>query len=84
MIILAGRSVTRNVQKKQYEGESWEDISIQQKMMIMSAKAIVAIGGIAYWLCYGMFKIKRGNIEMHEFVLVWVFLILYLTRDLFR
>lgn len=35
MIILAGRSVTRNVQKKQYEGESWEDISIQQKMMIM-------------------------------------------------
>ena len=42
MIILAGRSVTRNVQKKQYEGESWEDISIQQKMMIMSAKAIVA------------------------------------------
>jgi len=30
-------------------------------MMIMSAKAIVAIGGIAYWLCYGMFKIKRGN-----------------------
>ena len=26
----------------------------------------------------------RGNIEMHEFVLVWVFLILYLTRDLFR
>lgn len=56
----------------------------RQKMMIMSAKAIVAIGGIAYWLCYGMFKIKRGNIEMHEFVLVWVFLILYLTRDLFR
>lgn len=53
-------------------------------MMIMGAKAIVAIGGIAYWLCYGMFKIKRGNIEMHEFVLVWVFLILYLTRDLFR
>ena len=34
--------------------------------------------------CYGMFKIKRGNIEMHEFVLVWVFLILYLARDLFK
>ena len=53
-------------------------------MMIMSAKAIVAIGGIAYWFCYGMLKIKHGNIEMHEFVLVWVFLILYLARDLFK
>ena len=50
-------------------------------VMIMVAKAIAVIGGMAYWLCYGMTKIKRGNIEMHEFVLVWVFLILYLARD---
>lgn len=53
-------------------------------MMIVIAKAIVAIRGITYWFCYGMFKIKRGNIEMHEFVLVWVFLILYLAKDLFK
>ena len=56
----------------------------RQRIMITIAKAIVAIGGIAYWFCYGMLKIKRGNIEMHEFVLVWVFLILYLARDLFK